>query len=128
MDTAITQENLSTQQLTSINNCRLHYKVIYLGDMADHDGQYIRREYITHGKGQPIREELQIDFPSPEIWQWKTWAEFILKNYVNGDMSLAHNLGSRQTTTINVTQPHQQHKFSEVQMITKSLYKQLMGN
>jgi hypothetical protein len=129
MDKVNEQENLSTQQKISINNCRLYYKVIYLGDMADEEGHYIRREYITHGKGQPVRTGLQINFPCPAAWQWKTsWTEFILKQFVNGNMSLAHTLGSRQPND-NDTTPTQRFIIpTDIQTTVTSIYQQLAGN
>jgi hypothetical protein len=127
MDIARTKDTLSPRQLSAINNCRLYYKVIYLGDMATHEGRYIRKEYITRGQGQPIRNDLQLNFQCPEPWQWKIWIEFILGNFVNGDMSLSHNIGSK-TTFSTVTHIDSCPTFTSAKQLTSSVYQQLTGN
>jgi hypothetical protein len=127
MDVARKQNNLTMQQLTSINTCRLFYKVIYLGDMATYDGLFIKKEYITRGLGQPRRKELQISFPCPEHWQWKIWITFILGNFVNGDMSLAHPIGIRTRMIPTITMPSCK-TFLDAKNFTSSIYQELAGN
>ena len=127
MDIARSKRNLTTQQLISINTCRLYYKVIYLGDMATYDGLFIKKEYITRGQGQPRRNKIQLDFPCPEQWQWKTWIEFILGTFVNGDMSLAHQIGLRTRITTTIPMPSC-NKFNAAKKYISNIYQELTGN
>ena len=87
-----TLDKYTTIQAQSINICRLYYRIVFLGDMCEPQGRTIKRVYLQHGHIQSIRDT-PTQFPCPEKWQWQHWIKFILNNFVNGDLSLAINIG-----------------------------------
>ena len=123
----------TTNQLASINICRLYYKAIYLGDLTDHTGKYINRQYITNGLGIPTRNNTIIQSPNPEHWRWKIWNGFILKQFTRGDMSIIPKLGILNTHNTHNSHnfevgPYTNHSFRTIRDATSDILQKFGGN
>ena len=118
-----TLDKYTTLQAQSINICRLYYRIVFFGDMCEPQSRKIKREYLQHGHGQPVRDTAT-QFLCPEKWQWQHWNKFILNNFVNGDMSLAMNLGHQLLPT--VTQPTTSINHPPMHIVSD--YQQFLGN
>ena len=104
MDVAMSDKLVcsNVRKLTAINSCRLFHGILCLSDMLSYTGKTLIMGFCHPSGGRRIKKKNIHKWPvqpEPTKWQWSVWKDFICRNFLKGNRTLAISLppGSRCT-------------------------------